>query len=654
MRRIWDMHAAVIRFFVWVVTALTLGIPAVTYAQSFENTTSGALGDGTLCAGATNSGSGTVQNFERTFTVSGVPTVDVVTLGLAATHSWRGDLRISLISPTGTNRLLVAEDTSNAGNLDNYNVTFVDGVTPTVNEGDHANDTVAAPFYSKLVAPDNSLAVFNGETGNGTWTLRICDDYGTSDSGNFESAQLTFTSSSDGDVSVSASVDNAYPQYSGTVLATFSVTNTGPATQTGLSANLTIPAGFTINSTTGDGTVSGSVWTVPDLAANQTASIDLSLTVGSSSETITIDLATASENDPDSTPGNNATNEDDYGLVQIFPQPPATAPTLTCQFNPEYTLTWDDTDPNFDWPAGSLSESFKAVTTGMPVTDPDAIDVAITFSGDTSFLDLIDGQNSPLTQTAYNGGLTGETLVGVAVDFPSSTNSVNITMSLGIPAEGVEGVQFRITDVDLGGWVDRITVSGTANGVPVDDPTLTPSTRNFVSSSNSVTGRDGNAGPTSADGNMVVTFDHPVDTINFIYDNDPSVGSDPAFQIIALSNLKICRRNLPDVSAVKTVEVYDPLSEGLFMTPGNEVLYTIAVTNSNLAQAAADDLDVVDTLPDNLRFISATTTGFTGGSFDSPIAANTDCNGGACVVQFVDASLPIDTTGEVIVRALIK
>jgi len=92
------------------------------------------------------------------------------------------------------------------------------------------------------------------------------------------------------------------------------------------------------------------------------------------------------------------------------------------------------------------------------------------------------------------------------------------------------------------------------------------------------------------------------------------------------------------------------------MTPGNEVLYRITVENSASAGADATDIDLSDTLPDNVRFVSATTTGFTGGAFDAPAlpAANTDCVGGACVIRYSGATLPINTTGEIQVRALIK
>ena len=111
-----------------------------------------------------------------------------------------------------------------------------------------------------------------------------------------------------------------------------------------------------------------------------------------------------------------------------------------------------------------------------------------------------------------------------------------------------------------------------------------------------------------------------------------------------------------DLTATKSVEVYDPENIGLYMTPGNEVLYRITVTSSSTSTVEAQDIDLSDTLPDNVRFVSATMTGFVGGAFGSPDLpdANTDCTGGACVIRYSGATLPIDTTGEIQVRALIK
>jgi len=111
-----------------------------------------------------------------------------------------------------------------------------------------------------------------------------------------------------------------------------------------------------------------------------------------------------------------------------------------------------------------------------------------------------------------------------------------------------------------------------------------------------------------------------------------------------------------DLTALKSVEVHDPTNVGLYMTPGNEVIYTIAVTNSSAATAIAEYIDIADTLPDTVRFVSATATGFTGGAFGLPDLppANTDCNAGACVIRYSGGSLPVDTMGEISIIALIK
>ncbi len=111
-----------------------------------------------------------------------------------------------------------------------------------------------------------------------------------------------------------------------------------------------------------------------------------------------------------------------------------------------------------------------------------------------------------------------------------------------------------------------------------------------------------------------------------------------------------------DLNAVKTVEVYDPANLGLYMVPGNEVLYKITVTNSATATASADDVDISDTLPDNLKFVSATTTGFIGGAFGTPDlpTTNTDCGTTPCVVHFSGGDVAINTTAEILVRAIIK
>jgi len=56
------------------------------------------------------------------------------------------------------------------------------------------------------------------------------------------------------------------------------------------------------------------------------------------------------------------------------------------------------------------------------------------------------------------------------------------------------------------------------------------------------------------------------------------------------------------LQAQKTVEVYDPLNEGLYAIPGNDVIYDITVTNSGTASPDDNSLFLVDELPSDIIF----------------------------------------------------
>ncbi|HRD54112.1 MAG TPA: proprotein convertase P-domain-containing protein, partial [Flavobacteriales bacterium] len=89
------------------------------------------------------------------------------------THTYPGDLRISLLSPQGTTVQLVAS--SKCAGADNMVVEFNDtGVNGLVGS--------VCPMSNLFVIPDNALAAFNGQQFQGLWTLRI-QDVSTSDVG---------------------------------------------------------------------------------------------------------------------------------------------------------------------------------------------------------------------------------------------------------------------------------------------------------------------------------------------------------------------------------------------------------------------------------------------------------------------------------------
>ena len=57
-----------------------------------------------------------------------------------------------------------------------------------------------------------------------------------------------------------------------------------------------------------------------------------------------------------------------------------------------------------------------------------------------------------------------------------------------------------------------------------------------------------------------------------------------------------------ELSAAKTVTVYDPANAGLYALPGNDVVYTITVTNSGDGLADDGSMELIDHLPSNIEF----------------------------------------------------
>lgn len=126
-----------------------------------------------------------------------------------------------------------------------------------------------------------------------------------------------------------------------------------------------------------------------------------------------------------------------------------------------------------------------------------------------------------------------------------------------------------------------------------------------------------------------------------------------------------------DIAASKAVTIFTQDGTGCATipgTPGAGEKYSIPgacvqyiITVENTGGTNATDLAVNDILPDEIEFIAASAAGFTGGSFASPAlpTANTDCDSGACVINFTGATLSsgsvgTPTTGTVTIRALIK
>jgi subtilisin-like proprotein convertase family protein len=117
-----------------------------------------------------------------TISVADDETVLKVTVRMNITHTYTGDLDITLISPSGTRVLLVADEGGSGNNF-----------TETVFDDDAATSITAgsAPFTGSY-QPEEPLAAMIGESSPGDWTLEIVDDAG-GDTGSLDNWALILT-----------------------------------------------------------------------------------------------------------------------------------------------------------------------------------------------------------------------------------------------------------------------------------------------------------------------------------------------------------------------------------------------------------------------------------------------------------------------------
>ncbi len=90
---------------------------------------------------------------------------DVNVINLMGAHSWVHDLKFSLISPDGTERLFWNQP---CDNHDNFNINF-DDEAPN-------NSWPCPPTNGLTYIPDGLLNIFDGKHSDGIWTLKIQDE----------------------------------------------------------------------------------------------------------------------------------------------------------------------------------------------------------------------------------------------------------------------------------------------------------------------------------------------------------------------------------------------------------------------------------------------------------------------------------------------
>ncbi len=123
-----------------------------------------------------SSGTPTITSTINVPTTGTINDLDVT--NLTGTHTWINDLVVTLSSPQGTNVILWSQI---CGSENDFDINFDDGAA--------AGALPCPPVGGGTYQPQGSLAAFNGEDPQGTWTLTI-DDMANQDGGSLNSWEL--------------------------------------------------------------------------------------------------------------------------------------------------------------------------------------------------------------------------------------------------------------------------------------------------------------------------------------------------------------------------------------------------------------------------------------------------------------------------------
>lgn len=573
---------------VWLALTLASNPAAAQTTTSYSNTTTG-----TISESATTCTSPMVRNF----TVTANAQVTDVNIGVQFAHTYRGDVRATLVSPAGTMVNLITNVGTSA---DNLNVLFDDSAAANITTHTTNDNTAAAPPYQRTFRPEGSLASFNGQGSAGTWQLTICDSL-NGDSGNFTRTDLTLVTvpiAPSADLSLAKSVSNASPASGASINYILSVTNaSGSApTATGVTVQDALPAGFAFTGASGFGSYDSTtgVWTVGSIPAGTTRTLTITGTVtatAGASVTNIAEISASSAFDFDSTPGNGAAGEDDYDSATFTvsgTRVAGTPPTLVCPVGTT-VHDWD----GVSWAAGTTSGSYALTAIGT-------MNFNVGISGGLFLNNATYGGQSPTRQNIVTGGLTpAQFSIFEIADFTSQTGAITSTITL---PTAVPGVQFRVFDIDYaaGQFADRLTVTGSFNGAPVT-PILTNGVSNYVIG-NSAYG-DATSADNSANGNVVVTFSAPVDTITITYGSHNLAPADPGQQGAAIHDITFCRPTT-NLTIAKTSNVVSDPTNGTTdpkAIPGATMRYCILVTNNG--SGTATGINIADPLPASTTFV---------------------------------------------------
>ncbi|WP_298535077.1 proprotein convertase P-domain-containing protein, partial [uncultured Algibacter sp.] len=232
----------------------------------------------------------TPSGVSRTVSFSENRPITDVNVTLDITHTWDGDLSISLTSPAGT---VIDLSSGNGFFGDDYTNTVFDDAAGTA-------ITAGLPPYTGTYSPEQALSSFNGENPNGTWTLTVVDGAGA-DTGTLNSFSVEVCIATT-DLAVAKTVNNSTPNEGDTIIYSLSVTNNGTVQATNVSITDILPTGVTYASDDGAYVSGTGVWTIGTLnnGASTTLNITATVNAGTNGSSITNTITAISADQTDS------------------------------------------------------------------------------------------------------------------------------------------------------------------------------------------------------------------------------------------------------------------------------------------------------------------------------------------------------------------
>lgn len=303
-------------------------------------------------------------------------------------------------SPTIGSNFVYTLTASNIGPSDATNVAVLDqlpaGITfvsSTPSQGTY-DSTTGIWAVGTLAANSNAtlqIAVTLNAAGNITNSAQVStsdqldpDSLPNNGIGNGEDDQVSVTTPQGiADLSVTNTVDNVTPNVGSTITFTVTLGNAGPDNATNVAVQDQLPAGYTfVSSAPSQGTydpVTG-IWTVGTINNGANATLLITVIVNATGPyDTTAQVATSDQFDPDSTPNNNVTGEDDEAIVVVVPSGtpiptpvPTSAPSAPSNNAPTPVIVIVDpvitksVDPLFSQPG-------EVVTWTITVTNPGTI-----------------------------------------------------------------------------------------------------------------------------------------------------------------------------------------------------------------------------------------------------------------------------------------